>query len=185
MIGKLIKAFAIIILIACVGLSLIYGIQILDQIDETAGLVVILTGCVSGIFTFAMLFGYGHLIDTNAEMNKKMDKLIIALRQANTQSPQSTPYTAPVPPAPVAPVASVAPVAPVMAQQPTIIIPPVAPVETTVPNMPTSNPFDDTVVLPTDPQSLTEEASGWTCSKCGAQHTNLTAFCKFCGNQRV
>ena len=67
MIGKLIKAFAIIILIACIALSLFYGLQLLENIDEGVGLVVILAGCIVGLFSFAMLFGYGHLIDTNAE----------------------------------------------------------------------------------------------------------------------
>ena len=187
MIGKLIKAFAIIILIACIALSLFYGLQLLENIDEGVGLVVILAGCIVGLFSFAMLFGYGHLIDTNAEMNKKMDRLIDYTGKLLSQSRHNISYNVPMPsapaapvvPAPVAPVAPVPPVAPVIEEEPTITIPP------STPAAPAADSLDDTVVLPADVQSVAKEVSGWTCTQCGAQHTNITAFCKFCGKQRV
>ena len=177
MIGKLIKAFAIILLIALIAVSLFYGLQLQESVDDSIGLVVIIVGCVYSVFSFSLLYGYGHLVDTNHEMNKKMDNLIAALKQTNTPPQYGTPYTAPV--VPVVPVAPVAPVAPVIEPEPTITVP------SSVPVTPVVDSLDDTITVPADPQPVTQEASGWICPQCGAQHVNLTAFCKFCGSKRV
>lgn len=179
MIGKLIKAFAIIFLVIMLIASIIFGYQIMDASDEGLGILVIAIGLFYSVFLFAMLFGYGHLVDTNAELNKKMDRLIDYTGKLLSQSRHNISYTVPMPSAPVAPVAPVTPVAPVMEQDPTITIPP------STPAAPTHNSMDDTVVLPADLQSVAQEVSSWTCSKCGTQHTSITAFCKFCGNRRV
>lgn len=173
MIGKVIKAIAIVMLILCIGAAVYYGMSLMD-ISEPIALGIMLVGVVIGFLVFCMVYGYGHLIDTNDAINRKMETLLkyAARNHLNQQSaPKAAP--APVASAPVTP--APAPVMPVA--EPSVTITPPAPVKPAV-------SLEDTVVLPAD-LSATAAVSGWECANCGAKFPTLTPFCKNCGHKRI
>lgn len=184
MIGKLIKVIAVIFLAIGLVASLLGGLYVTDY-DGPTGLILALGGIVFSIIFFAMLYGYGVLIDTNTSIDEKMDRLLAYMKQA-PRAPQAPAYQPPVQPA--AP-AYQPPVRPVY-QPP--VQPPVQPAPAAKPQpVVQPEPVVHAPVVQPEPAAKPEPivadtpATGWKCSNCGAEYPVLTAFCRSCGNKRI
>lgn len=168
MIGKLIKVIAVIFLVIGLVASLFGGMSFMEY-DEVYGMILALAGIVFSIVFFAILYGFGALIDTNASIDEKMDLMLSYLKRAN--APQAPVYQPPVQPVYQPPVqAYQPPVQPVAQPNPVV-----QPAPAAAPK-PAAKP---------EPIVADTPATGWKCANCGTEYPTLTAFCRTCGNKRV
>ena len=91
--GKLIKIIGVIFMILFPLLVVIFGINALEiydyyEQDPTAGdLLGFLLGFVLSLFPGLSTYAFGSLVDSNCQMNDKMDTLIATMRQMQNNRP--------------------------------------------------------------------------------------------------
>ena len=170
--GKLIKIIGVIFMILFPLLVVIVGINALEiydyyEQDPTAGdLLGFLLGFVLSLFPGLSTYAFGSLVDSNCQMNDKMDTLIATMRQMQNNRPAPVRTTerksAPAPSAPPVYNHYAPPAAPQEAPAPAPVVPPVAPVVAEQP-------------VP---------AEEWVCAQCGMKSPATAVFCRSCGNKK-